>query len=301
MAVTGLPLLYSLGQPPSDALDAVLVRGVGRRPLRYLNIALLVHAVHPLPESDSLARVIARLGHHHQPDIIGLALLHAPHGPREQQAQQVAAKQPAGDEHERGGGEEHEGGAEEEGLPDGLRQALAKVLGEVVGDLVAEHGGQLALGAGEPQDAAVDKDLAPRQDEGVGGGAVVDDVHLPLDTVLAVGIHAAHGDQPRHDAPHHQRARVPVAQEARPGPLHLVDEPPVLHVRHLPDRLLRVAVEAPAPGHGHHLEVVVVEGHGEGDGHDHDGVGARRAQDRPGVAPEEGLRVAQAVVVPRVA
>jgi hypothetical protein len=29
-------------------------------------------------------------------------------------------------------------------------------------------------------------------------------------------------------------------------------------------------------------------------------VGARGADDGPGVAPEEGLRVAQAVVVPRV-
>lgn len=274
----------------------MLVRRVGRRPLRYLNIALLVHAVHPLPERHSLTRVIARLSHHHEPDIISLALLHASHGPRKQQAQQVTSKQPAGDEHERRGGEEHERGAEEEGLPDGLRQALTKVLGEVVRDLMAQDGGELALGAREAEDAAVDKDLAPWEDEGVGSGAVVDDVHLPLDAV----VDAAHGDQPRHDAPHHERARVPVAQEARARPLHLVEETLVLHVRRLQDRLLRVAVEALAPGHGHHLEVVEVEGQRQGDGDDDDGVGARGAQDRLGVASEKGLRCAQAVVVPRV-
>lgn len=255
-----------------------------------------MHPVHPLPEGNSLTRVITRLSHHHQPDIISLALLHAAHGPREQQAQQVTSEQPAGDEHERRGGEEHQRGAEEEGLPDGLREALAKVLGEVVRDLVAQDGGELALRAGEAEDAAVDEDLAPGEDEGVCGGAVVDDIHLPLDAV----VDAAHGDQPRHDAAHHERARVPVAEEARARPLHLVEEPLVLHVRRLQDRLLRVAVETLAPGHGHHLEVVEVEGYRQGDGDDDDGVGARGAQDGLGVASEEGLCSAQAMVVPRV-
>lgn len=120
MAVTRLALLHGFWQPPSDALDAMLVRRVCRRPLRHLNVALLVHPVHSLPEGDSLARVIARLSHHHQPYIIRLALLHAAHRPREQQIQQVPAKHPPRDEHKRGGSQEHERGAQEEGLPDGL-------------------------------------------------------------------------------------------------------------------------------------------------------------------------------------
>lgn len=165
-------------------------------------------------------------------------------------------------------------------------------------DLVAQDGGELALGPGEPEDAAVDEDLAAGQDECVGGRAVVNNMHLPAGGLVLAD--AAHWDQPRHDAPHHHCARVPVAQEARPGALHVVDQPPVLHVRHFQDSVLGVAVEALAPGDGHHLEVVEVEGHGKGDGDDDDGVGARGADYGLGVAPEEGLRVAQAVVVPRV-
>lgn len=87
-------------------------RWVGAQHLRDLLPAMLVQVLHAPPVPDGLARIIARLGHHHQANVVGLGLHLARHGqaeevvldehsPRETpQDEEGEARQGAGEEEE---------------------------------------------------------------------------------------------------------------------------------------------------------------------------------------------------------
>ena len=229
---------------------------MGAEPLGRLE---LLQSVHATPEVEGHAGVVARLGHHHEANVVGLTLLAAAHGAAEQEIQDAVTEGPGSDGGQATG--EQDGGAQQDVGADAAGHALGDVLGEVVGDLVTEDGGEPVLVPGDEEQAAVDEDLAAGQDEGV-GGSVVDDPDLPLGV-----LHAADGDEALHDAADHLDAGVPGGQEAAALVLDLPDDAAHLLVGHGLDEVLAEAVEAPPPRHGDRLDVAEVESEGRRHGH----------------------------------
>lgn len=135
---------------------------VSAHPLRRFT---LLRFLHTLPEPQGLMRIIAGLRHHHQANVVRLALLHAAHGSREQEVQHRAPnelraqdRQPTCKEYE---GVEHDVGSD---LP---RHALGYVSGEVVRDLVTQDCREAVLVPSYGQQAAEDEYLAAGEDESV--------------------------------------------------------------------------------------------------------------------------------------
>lgn len=104
-------------------------------------------------------------------------------------------------------------------------------------------------------------------------------VWVQLAAAVAVGLHAADGDQTVHDALDHACARVPGREEAAALALEIVEDVFGLPHAELVEGSFAVAVETLAARDGDGFEVVEVEGDGEGDGDDNDGVGSWRAND----------------------
>jgi hypothetical protein len=133
--------------------------------------AVPVQVLHALPIPNRLRRVKARLGHHHEPDIVGLGLHLARHGQAEEVAlyEAPARDAPEGEEGEPGerADEEEEASREEVGGA-GRGHALGAVGGDGVGDLVAEDGGEGVSVAADAEDATVDEEVAAGSYEGVG-------------------------------------------------------------------------------------------------------------------------------------
>ena len=131
-----------------------------------------LNRLHPLPEANRLPRVVARLRHHHQTNVVGLALLLAPHGQVEEQVLQVVAANDVPQTKQRQArqrpGQEEEAARRQVAHPGG-RQALRRVRGRVVRNLVAQHRRQGVFAAAHVEDAAVDKDFAAGDDKGIGG------------------------------------------------------------------------------------------------------------------------------------
>src|SRR5581483_1493955 len=75
-----LVVLERVRKPVADLLLARSVAGVRRQELDRLAVARLAH---PLPEVDGLARVVARLCHQDEPDVVGFGFLRAAPGEEE--------------------------------------------------------------------------------------------------------------------------------------------------------------------------------------------------------------------------
>lgn len=84
---------------------------------------------------------------------------------------------------------------------------LAVVVGQVVRKLMAQYRRQAVLVAGHGKEPTEDKHFSARKDERVDRLGVVNHADLP---VVVGGRHAADGNEPVHDVPDHQRARVVV-------------------------------------------------------------------------------------------
>lgn len=129
-----------------------------------------LYRLHPLPKPNCLARIVASLGHHHQPNVVCLALLLAAHGEVEQQVLQIVAPndipQAKQSEAWQSTSEEEETAGREIADP-GSGEALCSVGSRVVCDFVAQHRGESILAAAHVEDATVDKDFAAGDHKGV--------------------------------------------------------------------------------------------------------------------------------------
>ena len=157
-----------LGQEGLQLFQAAGVVGVGGHELGHPD-ALLVFSHHALPELQGLGRVVPRLGHEDEADVVRLGLLGPAVGEENAQlgAQAVALHDG------RAGGRAHPAQGQPQpqapGLGQrGLAQALPGMAGQGVGHFVRDHRGHAGFVLGILQDAGEDADLAPGQAEGVG-------------------------------------------------------------------------------------------------------------------------------------
>src|SRR5262249_30189112 len=140
-------------------------RRVGREKFRrrlFLLVRLLLpFLLHALPERHGDARVVARLGHEDEADLVRLGLLRA--AEREDEAEIRAGAE------ERADRAAADGADEADARVDDLRaaQALARVAQQRVRDLVAEDDREAGFVARDGKDAGVDADLAAGEAEGV--------------------------------------------------------------------------------------------------------------------------------------
>lgn len=141
---------------------------MGTQHLGHLLASRLLNHLHSLPEANRLPGVVARLRHHHQPNVIRLALLLAPHGEVVQQIlkEEAARQRPDSKQRQAGDrpGQEEQAARREVSHPRG-REPLRHVRRGIVRNLVPEHGRERVLVSAHVEDAAVHKDLAAGEDE----------------------------------------------------------------------------------------------------------------------------------------
>src|SRR6267142_2764218 len=175
--LTRLVVLERFGEPGLDLSNPGPWERVGREEFRLARAALRCHAD---PQVTRRGRLIARLGHEDEPEVIGLRLLQAT--PRQKQPHGRARAEGGGDQLHRGRVTRRERGlSREEPALHGelLAEPLAPVARDRVRDLMAEDSGQPGVVASDRQDPRVHRDLAARQAERV-RLLVLEDAELPL-------------------------------------------------------------------------------------------------------------------------
>lgn len=122
-----------------------------------------LYRLHPLPECNRLPGIVASLRHHHQANVVGLALLLAAHGQVEQQILQIIPSNhvPQAEQRQtrqRPGKEEETTGCEI--AHPCSRESLCSMGSCVVCDFVTEDSREGIFAAANVENAAVDKDFA---------------------------------------------------------------------------------------------------------------------------------------------
>lgn len=117
-----------------------------RQPLGDL---ILVRGFHALPDADGRARIVAAPRHHHQADVVRLALLDPGRGPRDSEIEEVRPEEPAQTVCEPRIVEDKEDDLERAHHVRGAAHLLGLVPREVVCDLVAQDSRQPVLRSGD--------------------------------------------------------------------------------------------------------------------------------------------------------